>query len=197
MRDHWDELPPGEKAKLGEELREYGLSIITDTREQKAFDFSAYGVIATRQALETGDYSLGGYEDQIAVERKSAEDLLHCVGTDRDRFKRELVRLSQFRHKAVIVESPLAACYGISDITPSSLVGSIATWHIRYGVPFLFCMCRAEAEALTFRLLRAAAIELCRERRRIRIKWLDERQWQRWTRKCEREEAAAAPLGSK
>ena len=49
-------------------------------------------------ALRTGDYSLEGYQDQIAIERKSIDDLVVCLGKERDRFE----------YFAVVVEGSFA-----------------------------------------------------------------------------------------
>ncbi len=55
--------------------------------------------------LRTGDYSVSGYEDQVAIERKTIDDLVGCLGKHRDRFERELQRAKDFQFFAVVVES--------------------------------------------------------------------------------------------
>lgn len=61
-------------------------AIVVDTREQTPYEFAtmvcdkADGggplyVPTLRAGLPTGDYSLAGYEDMVAVERKSLADL--------------------------------------------------------------------------------------------------------------------------
>jgi hypothetical protein len=67
-------------------LRERGASkvritpptILIDTREQRPFRFTRYEVQTVRQFLPSGDYSVGGLEDRIAIERKGPGDLLNC-----------------------------------------------------------------------------------------------------------------------
>ena len=65
--------------------------IVVDTREQKPYRFTRCQV----KTLPTGDYSLVGLEDCIAIERKSAADLAGSLGAGRTRFRRELERLAQ------------------------------------------------------------------------------------------------------
>ena len=70
------------------------LKIICDSREQNGYAFSAYpDVMATTGTLTTGDYSLAGFTDKVAIERKELSDLIGCLTHDRDRFTRELERL--------------------------------------------------------------------------------------------------------
>jgi len=69
------------------------LTVVCDSREQLPYRFDRWaGVRIFRGTLPTGDYSLAGYEDRLAVERKSLEDLLGCLTFGRERFERELRR---------------------------------------------------------------------------------------------------------
>ena len=67
--------------------------ILFDSREQLAYGFERYDCEVMQAALPVGDYSLPGFEDRIAIERKSLDDLIACLmGTNRDRFERELAK---------------------------------------------------------------------------------------------------------
>jgi len=56
-----------------------------------------------------GDYSLPGFEDRAAIERKSLNDLIGCLmGSNRQRFERELARGRHYDLFAVVVEASLA-----------------------------------------------------------------------------------------
>ncbi len=116
------------------------LKIIVATREQKQWKFSDQ-VETISGTLTSGDYSVKGLEQFVAVERKELSDFIGCVGSGRDRFKRELHRLQAYRCKAVIIESDwlmIAHHKYRSQISPESVRGSIASWITRYNVPFLF-----------------------------------------------------------
>ncbi|MFA6221460.1 MAG: ERCC4 domain-containing protein [Desulfomonilaceae bacterium] len=118
------------------------ITLIKDTREpDTAWDmyFSAPTVTA---CLRTGDYSVSGYEDQVAIERKTIDDLVGCLGKQRDRFERELERSRGFEYFAVLVESSyfeLENGLYRSRLHPRSGVESVSAFEVRYKVPFLFC----------------------------------------------------------
>ena len=80
---------------------------LIDTREQLPLDLSP---LQTGSAtLATGDYSVKGLENIVAVERKSEGDLLGCVGRERERFEREVQRLLAYPVRCLVVESTWSA----------------------------------------------------------------------------------------
>lgn len=115
------------------------LVAICDTREQRPLNLEPMRMVT--EGLDTGDYSLKGYQDYIRVERKSIDDLAACCGRERERFDREMVRLRGYRFCAVVVEANwqdiLEGKYR-SKVHVNSVVGSIHAWQ-RKGVPFAFC----------------------------------------------------------
>jgi len=129
---------------------------IVDTREQHAFDLERFGVECVSQKLDSGDYSIAGYERDIAIERKSASDLLGCIGKGRERFVRELTRLADMQYAAVVCESPIDAVLSgehRSFVSPASVMGSVIAWEQRFGIHWHFCPSRPFAERLTFKIL--------------------------------------------
>jgi ERCC4-type nuclease len=114
-------------------------AIVVDTREQTPFAFGDWPTVPG--TLESGDYSIVGLTDLVAIERKSLEDLVGCCGTQRDRFERELRRLRGYRFAAVVIEASrkrVANGNWRSKITPQSVLGSIASWRVRYGIHFIY-----------------------------------------------------------
>lgn len=142
-----------------------GFVIVVDTREQKPFDFSggSHPVPTVRARLDTGDYSVLGREDSIAIERKSPEDFLGCLGQSRDRFFRELRRANvSMSFFAVVVEgsfSDLIAGRYQSQIAPNAVAGTCAAIIAQFGIPIIFAGNRISAMIITERLLRQAAAE--------------------------------------
>jgi ERCC4-type nuclease len=144
--------------------------VVIDTREQQPYEFR--GIIAdakakraemivptVRKALNSGDYSIVGLENRVAVERKSKEDFYNTIGQGRERFIRELERLNQFDSAIVVVEAPWTR-KGIltppkySRLSTRVVTGSVLTWQHRYrGVHWNFVQDRNLAEVMTFRLL--------------------------------------------
>lgn len=114
--------------------------IVVDTREQTPFDFE--GKFQTVPGtLQSGDYTIKGFEEHVAIERKSMSDLVGCTTTGRQRFKHELHRLRGFYCSAVIIECTVAEIIGHkyrSKVSPESVLGSCASWQVRYNVPFIW-----------------------------------------------------------
>jgi DNA excision repair protein ERCC-4 len=76
--------------------------VVFDSREQDPLIFQ--NLTSVRGTLYTGDYSILGLEELIAVERKTIPDLVSCcMGENRERFERELHRLRGFRFKRLLI----------------------------------------------------------------------------------------------
>ena len=77
--------------------------IAVDTREQKPYRFERFEV----KTLPTGDYSIVGLEDRVAIERKTKSDAYSTIGRGRARFESELERLARLSYAAIVIESSL------------------------------------------------------------------------------------------
>jgi len=111
------------------------LTIITDSREQTPLVFE--NLPTERGTLISGDYSVKGFENDFAIERKSIADLCGSLTRGRERFERELHRLRGFDFaRVLIVGSPDE----VSKHTPNAkaIFSSITAMEIRWRIPFLF-----------------------------------------------------------
>jgi ERCC4-type nuclease len=141
------------------------LTAIIDSREQLPLDLLP--LRSVRGTLVTGDYSLAGLESVIAIERKSLPDLLSCIGTNRERFEREVQRLLAYPVRCLVVESTwqaLEAGEWQSKITPAAAIGSTLGW-IAAGLPVVMAGDHKRAGQYTSRLLFIAARRRWREAR--------------------------------
>jgi ERCC4-type nuclease len=133
------------------------MKIVIDTREQAPYSFDKYQVEVTTGGLPAGDYSLPGFEDRVAIERKSLDDLIGCLmNSNRDRFERELSKLRFYDFAAVVVEAPLEDVSRgryRSEMKSHAAVQSIVTFQVRYRVPFMWCGNRDGGEYITHSLL--------------------------------------------
>ncbi|MCX5888260.1 MAG: ERCC4 domain-containing protein [Deltaproteobacteria bacterium] len=149
------------------------MRIFFDTREQAPFLFRDYEADPEPATLPTGDYSLPGFEDRAAIERKTLDDLVGCLmGSNRDRFERELARGRHFELFAVVVESSLAdVSQGRfkSEMKVHSALQSILAFQVRYRTPFIWAGNRAGAEYCTFWLLSKFLREIS-ERYKLAVK---------------------------
>lgn len=112
--------------------------VVIDSREQRAWQFE--NLPSERGTLDTGDYSLRALTHLVAVERKSFDDLLACVGRERDRFRRELQRLRAYRFRALIIECDYADIERgewRSQLKASHVLGSLAAWQAQYALPIM------------------------------------------------------------
>lgn len=127
-------------------------TVVIDSREQRPYAFEKSVV----KAIPTGDYSVEGYEDRVAIERKSLQDAYASLGGGRERFERELKRLGQFDYAAIVVEATLEDFLrtpAFSQMNPKAAVNSLLAWSVKYHVCVFFAGNRRLGQALTYRLL--------------------------------------------
>jgi len=133
------------------------MRILIDSREQAPYAFQRYeGVTVETATLQTGDYSLAGLQDRIALERKSIDDLTVTLTKGRERFERECERGRGFDYFGLIIEASLEDVRGHkyqSQMTPQSLLQSLAAFSVRYGLHVHWCGNRAGGEYMTHAVL--------------------------------------------
>lgn len=135
------------------------IEIVTDSREQRPWEFNPTDFRCTKKKLDSGDYSLAGFEREISVERKSLGDLVGTVIGDWIRFRKELNRLSGYEFAAIVVEADVTDLWEKryeSDADPASVWGKCNSCLIDHGIPVLWWgsrkYCQPAAERL-FKLL--------------------------------------------
>lgn len=124
--------------------------IIVDTREQKPYWKEGSDVI--RKKLDTGDYSIEGYENKIAIERKSLSDLYGSLTSGHKRFARELERSKKLDYFTILIDGSLTSCankeFKGSEHTKtkaSTIIKILFTLHTKHGINFVFCNGRYES----------------------------------------------------
>ncbi len=155
------------RPRMKAELPPESVVAIVDTREQLPLDLSPLQTVSG--TLPTGDYSVLGLESVIAVERKSLGDLLSCIGTERERFEREVQRLLAYPTRCLVIESTwpqLEAGEWRSKITPAAAIGSVLGW-IAMGLPIVMAGDHQRAGRYVSRLLYIAARRRWREARSL------------------------------
>ena len=163
-------------------------TLIVDTREQLPYAFDGI-CPTVRRALAAGDYSIVGHDlptpgGGFVIERKSLNDLFGTVIGARERFVRELEKLRLYAYAAILVEGSLrdvltydsSLAYsrfllsrghepteenlrGVALSRARSVLNSLNTWQIEYGVRVLFVdrdrdLCRAQVFRLAERFWR-------------------------------------------
>jgi len=103
-----------------------GYTVIKDSREQRGWTFDVHvpdrrpprceGMII--DTLQTGDYSLVGYTDILAIERKAnfSELWINYSSKRRPAFEDEMERMSKIKHAYMIIEALLTS--DIMELSP-------------------------------------------------------------------------------
>lgn len=126
-------------AKTRQKLRLEDVTAKIDTREQRPLILAPLRVVYGK--LDTADYSVDGLEDKIAIEKKSLDDLIACVGRERDRFDRMVKRLREFKYRAIVVTDDWCKIdmkQYRGTLTPTQIYGAIMGWAMSCNVPIMF-----------------------------------------------------------
>ena len=124
------------------------ITYVIDTREQKPYEFTNSESVSTvHRKLDAGDYSAVGYENVVAVERKSLDDFAQTVIRDWDRFHRELKKLQTYKAACIVVEASIKDIvknrYRVNAV-PNSVIGRAMSICVDYNIPLYFLNNRAE-----------------------------------------------------
>jgi len=130
-------------------------TVIKDTREQDGYYFSSFdkcsGMI--EQKLDTGDYTIQGFEDKVCVERKGCvEELAVNLGQKKHAFLNEIERMKDFPHKFLVLEFSLEDLLKFPDetripvknkaalkITGKYMIKCLMEFALHNNVQILFC----------------------------------------------------------
>lgn len=128
------------------ELKPYkfpsGFYLIVDTREQlPLFTNPIEGLEIIRRKVDYGDYTIKGFEEYVAIERKQMSDLYSYVGKEREK---TIVKMKQFEKMvqangfvALVIEASeeeVYSGYGYSKVSPEAVRQSLASFRVRFGV---------------------------------------------------------------
>jgi len=139
-------------------------TIIVDTREQHPWELKHY-TTASRK-LDTGDYSVEGFENVLCIERKySISEFVNNMGEKR--FKDVLERMKSYDYSFIIMEFnfndilnfPIGSTipkrvWDKLKISPSYIIKYITDIQMHYGIHVLFCDSPAGAEKMALSIMR-------------------------------------------
>lgn len=136
--------------------------ILVDTREQRILPIEGYALETA--TLPVGDYGIDGFSDwnnpAFIVERKSLDDLIASLTTNRERFMRECEGLRRFRFAALVIEGTedqIARRKYRSLARPNSILQSLAALQVRNGIHVIFAGDHDGAARTVERLIRQFA----------------------------------------
>lgn len=130
-------------------------TIIKDTREQKGWLFRAIGDCEGMEVdtLRTGDYTIKGFEDVIAIERKrSVEEIANNLGRQSAAFEREMQRMSKIEHAYIICEFDFQELLDFPKgakvpkelatqirMTGPFMLRRLLEYQVKYNIKIMFC----------------------------------------------------------
>ena len=137
------------------------MKIVIDSREKTPLTFTLPTEVA---GLKTGDYSVKGVEDKIAIERKTINDLVGSLSTARKRFEAELKRGKDLEFFALVIETTfdqLIQGKYKSKMTPQAVAQSLFAFQVRYDLHIWLASNRRHAGYIVESLLKWAVENIC------------------------------------
>jgi len=143
-------------AKVTSSKPEY--TVIIDSREKKNYEFKN-SVVDT---IPLGDYSISGFEGEIAIERKSLSDLFGTLGGGHNRFKNELMQAQDLDYFAIVIDGTLEQIQK-KDFPKSYksrmqgyvIIKQLFSISVRYKIPVFFAADRKEGKKIVKEILEA------------------------------------------
>lgn len=139
-------------------------TIIIDTREQKPWLFSNHATAHIK--LDTGDYSIDGLQNIVAIERKrNVAEIANNI-TEK-RFKDVVDRLSKIPHAYLLLEFDMSdvMSYPIGSdiprklwskirISPNYIIKHLVDLQVDHNIKIIFCGSASNAEKIALSLMR-------------------------------------------
>lgn len=139
-------------------------TVIIDTREQHPWELKHY--TKANRKLDTGDYSVEGFEHLLCIERKySISEFVNNMSEKR--FKDVLERMSSYKYAYMIMEFsfddvlnfPVGSTipkrvWDKLKISPSYIIKYLTDIQMKYGIHVLFCGSSSGAEKMALSIMR-------------------------------------------
>jgi len=142
------------------------MTLLMDSREPNDphpwLPFLPPGWRVIRGTMQTGDLCVAALPSGVIIERKTAADLAGCIGRDRERFTRELMRSRYCGRFLVICEGSLQDVIDAArGISPAAVEGTVAAWVTRFA-PIVFAGSIPLAASIACRALAAQVRDINR-----------------------------------
>jgi ERCC4-type nuclease len=144
------------------------ITVVVDTREQIPWSFTRSSFVENVESrkLDTGDYSILGWEDRICIERKASTAEIANNVTQK-RFFNELERMKDYEYKFLICEFPFTdvldfprnsgipfSKHKYLKISSPYILKVMSQIQIKYGISVIYTANQQEAEILVDNLFR-------------------------------------------
>ena len=129
-----------------------GFVMLADSREQRPlFTDPPEGLEVVTTTLRHGDYSIRGFEDRFAIERKQMSDFYAYIGKERERTSRKMEEFRQIISSGgwvgLVIESTeadLMGGYVMSKVSPETARQALVSFEVRYGVHTYYSRSRGD-----------------------------------------------------
>jgi ERCC4-type nuclease len=138
--------------------------VIIDTREQQPWEFDR--VAYANRKLDTGDYSVEGYEHLLCVERKKSVSEIANNITEK-RFKDVIDRMKTYKYSYLILEFSLEDIYRYPigsnvpkrmwdklKITSGFILKNLLELQLKHNIHVLFCGDPSNASKIAITLMK-------------------------------------------
>lgn len=137
------------------------IPIVIDYREKKpySFDYNVFDYQDAKRLLSTGDYSIKGFETNVAIERKSVNDFVQTISNTarRKRFFEEIDRLASMEMHAIVVEGTVEdiVCEAtlLRCMSAESMTGFVVHLSTRKDLNFILAGSRPWANTIAEKVL--------------------------------------------
>jgi ERCC4-type nuclease len=127
-----------------------GFALVVDTREQRPLFVNTPGDFnVTTDTLHYGDYTIRGFENIFAIERKKMSDFYSYIGKERDRTIKKMMCFREMVSSGGFVglvieasESDVLSGYLMSRVSPETARQALVSFEIRYGVHIYYSKSR-------------------------------------------------------
>lgn len=142
--------------------------VIRDSREKKNHGWtfrSTSSCLGTEiKKLDTGDYSIEGFEHLIMIERKSLDDLWGSLTYGRERFLKEMERAKQIPARYLVIEGTLKdvlAGSKFSAVSGEYILSNLFSLENKYGIRVIFTDKRHDVSQTYMRNLLKKLYQYC------------------------------------
>jgi len=138
--------------------------VIIDTREQQPWHFER--TIAEHKKLDTGDYSVEGYEHLLCIERKKSVSEIANNITE-SRFKDVIERMNSYKYSFLMLEFSLNDIYRYPvgsnvpkhmwsklKISPGFIIKNLLELQLKNNIKILFCDNPTNASKMALSLMK-------------------------------------------
>jgi len=138
--------------------------IIIDTREQCPWEFPEHAT--SKRKLDTGDYSLEGFENILCIERKkNIAEIANNI--TESRFVDVIDRMSKFKFAFLLIECnydslmhyPIGSdvpkkMWNKIKISPGFILKNLMELSVKYNIHIMFCGCPSWAEKTALSIMK-------------------------------------------